>query len=64
MKNGLFSRLDFLERPLWPMLPMRALDTIPLHKAVLKPKAHLDVGGPTAAGSCVDVTGLKYHQST
>ena len=34
----------------------------PLPHAVLKPGVHVDVHGPTAIESCVDVPDLSYYQ--
>lgn len=34
----------------------------PLPQAILKPEIHVDICGPTKAGSRVDVPGPSYHQ--
>lgn len=46
-----------------PFCPWKSLcDLWSTAHIVLKPKVHLDVPGPTAARSHVDVCGVKYHK--
>ena len=60
MKNGLFYGLDFLEIPLWSLIPMRALAIILCPRLCWSPRfMWMDICGPTAEGSNVDVTGLR-----
>lgn len=52
MKNGVFSRLDLLERPPWTAAPRAHVGIhSPLPQATSK--VHVDAHGPPVAGICV-----------
>lgn len=64
MENSSFPGLNLLKKPLQSVLPLEGHFGIyePLPQAILKPEIHVDICGPTKAGSHVDVPGPSYHQ--